>query len=136
MTSTKPNVGDFLPELSGPEITRHLLALYCGASNDHNPIHVDIDFARRSGYPDVFAHGSLSMAWLGSLLTNWVSQERIKDFSVRFVSITHIGDRITCRGEVTDLVEMDGERCMRLSVHASNAEGDVKVRGEALIAII
>jgi acyl dehydratase len=57
-----------------PPVSRLGLALYCGASGDHNPIHVDIDFAKAAGMPDVFAHGMLSMAWLGRLLTNWVPQ--------------------------------------------------------------
>jgi len=39
--------GDHLPELKLPPITRLQLALYCGGSGDHNPIHVDTDFARR-----------------------------------------------------------------------------------------
>ncbi|MCH2292471.1 MAG: dehydratase, partial [SAR324 cluster bacterium] len=42
-------VGDEIPLLSNPPITRHTLALYCGASGDHNPIHVDIDYAKESG---------------------------------------------------------------------------------------
>jgi acyl dehydratase len=43
---------------------RETLALYAGASRDHKPIHVDVDFARAAGMPDVVAHGMLSMAWL------------------------------------------------------------------------
>ena len=60
------NVGDALPPLSLPPLTRTTLALYAGASGDHNPMHIDIDFARAAGMPDVFAHGMLSMAWLGA----------------------------------------------------------------------
>ena len=30
-------------------ITRTMLALYAGASGDHNPIHIDIDFAKKAG---------------------------------------------------------------------------------------
>src|ERR1700720_167590 len=70
-------------------ITRAQLALYAGASGDHNPIHIDIDFAKQAGMPDVFAHGMLSMAYLGRLLSNWVPQEAIRSFAVRFVAITH-----------------------------------------------
>ena len=54
-------VGDQLPELELPPITREQLALFDGASGDHNPIHIDIDFARRAGMPDVFAHGHESL---------------------------------------------------------------------------
>ena len=53
------SVGDVLPPLSLPPVTRATLALYAGASGDHNPIHIDVDFARAAGMPDVFAHGML-----------------------------------------------------------------------------
>ena len=42
------NVGDELPEHTCGPITRHTLALYCGGSGDHNPIHVDSDFAKKA----------------------------------------------------------------------------------------
>ena len=73
------NVGDTLPPLELPPLTRTTLALYAGASGDHNPMHIDIDFARGAGMPDVFAHGMLSMAWLGRLLTNWAPQRDLRE---------------------------------------------------------
>ena len=62
-------VGDTLPALQLAPVDRQTLALFAGASGDHNPVHIDIDFARKAGMPDVFAHGMLGMAWLGRLLT-------------------------------------------------------------------
>ena len=44
-------VGDEIPEKTFPPISRHTLALYCGSSGDHNPIHVDIDFAKSFSSP-------------------------------------------------------------------------------------
>ena len=64
-------VDDELPELNIPPITRTTLALFAGASGDHNPIHIDLDFARAAGQDDVFAHGMLTMAYIGRLLTGW-----------------------------------------------------------------
>ena len=63
-------VGDTLKPLVLPPISRHQLALYCGGSGDHNPIHVDLDFAKKFGFKDVFAHGMLSMGFLGRLVTS------------------------------------------------------------------
>lgn len=57
-------MGDTLPVLKLPPVDRKTLALFAGASGDHNPIHIDLDFARRAGLPDVFAQGMLGMAWL------------------------------------------------------------------------
>jgi acyl dehydratase len=128
------NVGDTLPTLTLPPLTRTTLALYAGASGDHNPMHIDIDFARAAGMPDVFAHGMLSMAWLGRLLTQWVPQRDLREFSVRFSAMTHVGERIVCTGRVTEKLERDGERLIRIAVATANEVGEVKLTGEALIA--
>jgi acyl dehydratase len=58
------DIGNAMPVLQLPAISRTTLALFAGASGDHNPIHIDIDFARKAGMKDVFALGMLSMAYL------------------------------------------------------------------------
>jgi len=127
-------VGDAIPSLTLPPLSRLTLALYCGASGDHNPIHVDSDFARSAGMPDVFAHGMLSMAWLARVLTNWVPQSAIRAYSVRFAAITQVAETITCAGVVTEKFEVDGERRVRLSLTTANAQGQVKLSGDAVVA--
>lgn len=129
------HVGQELPALELPPLTRHTLALYCGASGDHNPIHVDIDFAKAAGLPDVIAHGMLSMAWLGRLLTNWVPQTAIREFSVRFAAMTQVGEAITATGRVTEKLERDGQTLVRLDIQTTHADGQVKLAGVALIAV-
>lgn len=128
-------VGDSLPSFETPPVSRLALALYCGASGDHNPIHVDIDFARASGRPDVIAHGMLSMAWLGRVLTHWVPQSALREYSVRFAAVTHVAERISCSGKVVDKLERQGERCVRVELITVNQDGVVKLTGEALIAL-
>lgn len=128
-------VGDALPGLELPPLSRLTLALYCGASGDHNPIHVDIDFAREAGMPDVFAHGMLSMAWLSRCITDWVPQTALRDLQVRFAAITHVGERIRCTGTVAEKFEQDGERRVRLNLSTTNDSGVVKLAGEAVIAL-
>jgi len=140
MTHPLPNwdalaIGDTLPALVLPPISRHTLALYCGASGDHNPIHVDIDFARSAGMDDVFAHGMLSAAWLGRLLTDWLPQSAIRSLDIRFAAITQVGERITCSGEVTEVFEVEGERRARIRLQTCNAQGQVKLSGDAIVAI-
>ncbi|NML32749.1 MaoC family dehydratase [Paraburkholderia antibiotica] len=128
-------VGDALPSFETEPLSRLTLALYCGASGDHNPIHVDSDFARAAGVPDVFVHGMLSMAWLGRLMTNWVPQSALRELSVRFVAITRVGERITCAGRVTGWQEHAGERCARVEITTTNQHGEPRLSGEALVAL-
>lgn len=128
-------VGDALPPLTLPAINRTTLALYAGASGDHNPIHIDIDFARKARMPDVFAHGMLSMAYLGRLLTNWVPQSKIRHFNARFVGITHLGNVVHCAGKVVERLEQNGEQLLRVEIQSANQYGETKILGDALIAI-
>jgi len=135
MTFDAVRVGDEIAPYTTAPISRHALALYCGASGDHNPIHVDIDFARKAGMPDVFAHGMLSMAYLGRLLTNYAPQDRLRGYGVRFAAITHVGDAVTCSGKVVEKFEQDGEKRIRIELTTVNQNGEVKLRGDAVIAL-
>ena len=84
-------------------ISRTTLALFAGASGDHNPIHIDIDAARAAGEPDVFAHGMLSMAYLGTLLTEHLPQSALRAWTVRFSARTPVHAQVTCRAVVQDV---------------------------------
>ena len=129
------SAGDELPALALPPLTRATLALFAGASGDHNPIHTDIHFARAAGMPDVVAHGMLSMAWLGRLLTNWAPQRDLREFSVRFSAMTQVGERIVCTGRLTEKLERDGERLVRVAIATANEAGEIKVSGDAYLAL-
>jgi acyl dehydratase len=134
-TRDEIQVGEELPPLELPPITRTTLALFAGASGDHNPIHIDIDFARAAGMPDVFAHGMLPMAYLGRFLTQWAPQTRLRRFSVRFATITPVGARLTCTGKVAGITEAGDEALARLEIGVSDNQGEVKLAGEALVAL-
>ena len=125
-------VGAELPALQTEPISRLTLALYCGASGDHNPIHVDSDFALAAGMDDVFAHGMLGMAYMARVVTGWVPQRAIRALSTRFVAITHVGDRISCSGSVVEKLA-DGQ--VRLALTAQDQTGAVKLAGEAIVEL-
>ena len=129
------NIGHTLPDHESTPISRHTLALYCGASGDHNPIHVDIDFAKQAGMPDVFAHGMLSMAYLAQLLTKWVPQHQIRRWGVRFVAITPVHAKLLCTGKGVEKFEADGERRVRLQIEAHTDSGLHTLSGDAVISL-
>lgn len=129
-------VGDELPALQIPPVDRTMLALFAGASGDHNPIHIDIDVARRGGLPDVFAQGMLGMAWLARLITGWTPQSAVRRLEVRFLGITHLGNAMQCSGRVVDKLDHEGEQCVRIELQSANQFGQVKIVGEALVALL
>ena len=77
----------------------------------------------------------LVMACLGQALTDAVPPVRLRTFATRFVSITQLGSRLTCEGHVAEFVEHEGERCAKLALTTRDENGDVKLAGEAVIAI-
>lgn len=134
-TNATLKVGDTPVSRRYGPITRHDLALYCGASGDHNPIHVDIDFARSFGFPDVFTHGMFVMARLGMAVNAVFPTASIREYGVRFASITQVGAEITCEGKVTAIEDVGGERRARLDLTARDQNNDVKLKGEAVVAL-
>jgi acyl dehydratase len=129
----KVNVGEKIPDLVIEPVTRSTLALYAGASGDHNPIHIDLDFARKAGMNDVFAHGMLIMAYLGRAITNIAPQSSLRNFNVRFSSITNVGNVLTCSGQVKKIYNHDNKRLVVLGLMVADGTGDIKVSGTATI---
>jgi acyl dehydratase len=81
---TEAAVGDELPPLS-VRITRADLVRYAGAAQDFNPIHWNERVAAEVGLPDVIAHGMLTMALGGRLVTDWAGDPgAVVEYGVRF----------------------------------------------------
>jgi acyl dehydratase len=77
-------VGHELPPLS-VKLTRADLVRYAGASLDFNPIHWNEQVALAAGLPGVIAHGMLTMALAGRIVTDWVGDPAaVLEYGARF----------------------------------------------------
>lgn len=127
--------GQDLPSLTIPPISRTTLALFAGASGDHNPIHIDLDNAKSAGLDDVFAHGMLSMGYLGRYLTDLAPQGSLRNFRVRFTAVTPVHAAPTCGGAVIAVRDEDGERIAELDLKVQLDDGTVTLDGSAQLAV-
>ena len=118
-----------------PPVTRYVLAMYAGASRDDNPIHVDSDFAKAAGLPDVFAHGMLIMGYLSRTLKRAAAGRTLKTFSTRFLAITWVGNQITCAATLASRRDTDGGRVATIALTATDQHGEIKLKGEATVAL-
>ena len=101
-------VGDELPPLQ-VRVTRADLIRYAGASLDFNPIHWNERVAREVGLPDIVAHGMLTMALAGRVVTDWVGDPgAIVEYGVRFTRPVVVPDDDT--GALVELTGKVGER--------------------------
>ena len=121
-------VGDTYSETVVEDLKRTQIVMYAGASGDYNPVHTDEPFATKvAGYPTVFAHGMLTMALTGRMLTNYVGDGRLTEFGVRFTSQVFPGDTL----ESTATVESLEEDLVNLSVSTTNQNGVEVAKGSA-----
>lgn len=131
MTMANITVGMELPPLVIEPISRKTLALFAGASGDHQPTHIDIDAVKAKGRDDVIAHGMLMMACLSRLLTGFAPQEKLRSYRARFIAITPVHAEPTCSGRVVAID--DGLATLELAI--TLADGTTVLRGEATVDI-
>jgi len=76
--------------------SKEQIAAYAEASGDHNPIHLDDEFARSVGLPGVIAHGMLQMGIAGTLAAEAAGGgDRLRRLVCRFSGMVVPGDRVT-----------------------------------------
>ncbi len=124
--------GFILTPTTKGEISREQLKAYAAASGDHNPIHLDDQFARDAGFPSVIAHGMLSMAFLGDFTVQHFPSARLLSIKTRFKRITVPGDTISCTGKIKH-VGTDGT--VTLSLATLNQRGEETTTGEATVLL-
>jgi acyl dehydratase len=127
-------VGDQLQPLSRT-VAQEQIDAYAEASGDHNPIHVDPEFAASVGLPGAIAHGLLEMGILAEALARWAGgADRVHALQVRFSKPLVAGDTITCTGTVTAIDEMEG--LATLDVEATSNRGErVLTNGRAVVRL-
>jgi acyl dehydratase len=128
-------VGDEMPPLVKGPIEQIQLTRYAGASGDFNPIHQDDAFAKAAGMGGVFAHGMLSMGFVGQALTDWAGAGNVRRLGVRFAALVRLKDTVTCRGRIVSKSSKDDVHLIELEVWAENQRGEKVVSGRATVAL-
>src|SRR3954463_11885614 len=84
------------------EVTDQLIREFAELSGDHNPIHLDDEFAKTTRFGQRIAHGMLSGAFISAVLGNEFRNRKILYLSqtMRFTAPTFIGDTITTTATV------------------------------------
>jgi 3-hydroxybutyryl-CoA dehydratase len=105
---------------------------FADVSGDHNPVHLDEDFAQTTAFKGRIAHGMLSGAYISALIASelpgpgaiYISQ------SLSFKRPVRIGDTLVTTVTVTGLDEAKARAALKT---VCTVGGKVVVEGEALI---
>ena len=127
----KLNVGDTASR--SKTITDADIHAFADVSGDHNPLHVDDDFAARTRFGHRIAHGMLSASLISAVLANdlpghgsiYLGQ------TLQFVAPVFPGDEVTARVTVTAL--RDDKPIATLQTICTNQRNEVVIKGEATV---
>ena len=127
-------VGDQMPPLSRL-VTQEQINAYAQASGDHNPIHVDPEFARSVGLPGTIAHGFLEMGILAEAVARWAGgYEQVASLACRFSKPLLPSETVTCNGRVVEIDEATGIATLELEAVSSSGER-VLTNGRATVRL-
>ena len=127
-------VGHEIPEVIIEPLQQQDLIKYAKASGDSNPIHLDKNFANNIGLDNVIVHGMLIMAHLGKSIANSMTIPYLKHFSVQFSSITTLGEKLICSGQVMKIEKNKEKKIISLNLKVLNLSNDVKILGRAIFS--
>jgi acyl dehydratase len=129
-------VGDVLPDKAFA-LHRVDLIRYCGASGDFNVIHWNERVATSVGLPNVIAHGMLTMATAGRVVTDWCGDPgAVVQYGVRFTAPLPVPD--DDEGAtllVGGVVKSRDEQARTVTVELTATSGGAKVLGRALAVV-
>lgn len=108
-------------------LSQEQLHAYADAAGDHNPIHVDPDYARGTPFGGTIAHGMLVLAMIGEMMHDalgaaWIERGALK---VRFKAPARPGDTVTAAAEAANNNAW--------TVRCTNERGEVLIEGRASI---
>jgi acyl dehydratase len=127
-------VGDAMTSLART-VTQDQIDAYAEASGDHNPIHVDPDFARSVGLPGTIAHGLLDMGILTEAVARWAGgYEQVASLACRFSKPLLPGETVTCTGRVVDIDASAGLATLEVEAVSSSGER-VLTNGRATVRL-
>jgi 3-hydroxybutyryl-CoA dehydratase len=116
-------------------VTEADIAMFAGVTGDFNPVHVDAVAAAQSRFGERIAHGMLSAGFISAVIAMrlpgpgsiYLSQ------SLRFTRPVRIGDTVTTRVEVVEVIAP--KRRLRLATVCRNQNGETVVEGEAVVMV-
>lgn len=108
---------------------------FAGVTGDHNPVHVDEEFAKSTRFGRRIAHGMLTASLISSVLANKLPGEGSVYLgqTLQFVAPVFPGDEVTARVTVKEIRE--DKPILKLETTCINQRNEIVIRGEATVLV-
>jgi acyl dehydratase len=124
--------GETLPSLAKRPTQRHLV-MYAGASGNYDPIHYDREHALRLGLPGIILHGNLKIAYLGQVLTDWITPYgTVLKLAAQVRGMDLFGNVCLAKGTVTRKTAENGSDLVELDLWSEEPGGKRTTIGSAI----
>ena len=115
-------------------ITDEMVRMFSQCTGDHNPIHLDEEYAKTTRFGRRIAHGMLSGGLISRVLAMKLGAGGIYlGQTLKFLKPVYIGDTITVIVTVTTLREDRGIATFTTIV--KKGDGEIAVKGDATIML-
>ena len=106
---------------------------FADLTGDHNPVHVDEEFAKTTRFGRRIAHGMLTASLISAVLANHLPGEGSVYLgqTLKFVAPVFPGDEITARVTVREVRE--DKPILKLETVCVNQRDELVIRGEATV---
>ena len=102
---------------------------FADLSGDHNPVHMDEEYGKKTIFGGRIAHGVISLGLLSAAMAQLPGLPIFMSQSVRFLKPVRIGDTITASVEIIEIRPDKG--IVTLKNTCTNQKGEVVIEGEA-----
>ena len=118
------------------EVTDELVRQFADISGDHNPLHLDDEFAANTRFGRRIAHGMLTGAFISSVLGYELSERKIAYLSqtLRFVAPVFIGDTVTVTATIINI--RDDKPIVTIATECTKQTAETVVSGEAVVMVL
>lgn len=115
------------------KITDNLIKEFAEVSTDHNPIHLDDEYASKTVFGKRIAHGMIAVSFISAVIGNdFPGNGTIyMEQNIKFIAPVFIGETIEI---VVKITAIDGNKAI-LSTNVFNREGEQKIVGEAKVML-
>lgn len=116
-------------------ITEADVQAFADVTGDHNPVHLDEEFAKTTRFGRRIAHGMLGASLISSAIANQLPGPGSVYLgqTLKFVSPVYPGDTITARITVTTVRE--DKPIISLETICENQNKEVVIKGEATVLV-
>lgn len=126
---TSWQIGDPLPSIKRL-VDQDRVNRYARASGDHNPIHLDAEYAATTRFGERVAHGMLSLAFVWEAIGIATNGNYVGvTVKVRFTSPVVPGEVVTCQGKITDVSDAQA----KCEIQVIRPNGEAALNGSATI---